>query len=153
MLYMKKLFNEYRYVKLVRKTTVMLEKKHKVKLQAKGYSAVHASKLMMQAKYLKWRWYSSVSEANRINRNALKDGYLEPVELISGNYKADGLCVTDKGDDLLDTVFWIIPIGYIEALAKKYPETRSILRSFVAFASSIISAVVASVVTYIIVKK
>lgn len=117
---MQKILNMYRFTRMVEKATYKKERKLKEDFELTGFRVWHPSSQSMKKKFHRWHPWITKPHIQRICADSIKEGYLTgSTDDISG-LSVDRVCVTDKGRDLTDKAFFIIPIGLIEALWAKH---------------------------------
>jgi len=115
---MKKIFQQYGFVKVVRKLALKTDKRltwlgGETFAPAPSISPTHAKK-----DYILRHPWTSGAAANEICRAAIDNGYIEPGD--KQGAMSDAIRVTDKGTDLVDAALFIIPIGLFVAWWGKF---------------------------------
>jgi len=124
---MKKIFQQYSFVKVVHKMASKTDKH----LSWGGGSTFAPAPSVATGKakkqyFLRHPW-SSTSRINEICRGALQNGYIE-MGSVDEVVMSDYIRVTSKGTDLIDTALFI-PVGLIEAILHQYGKITLILSS------------------------
>jgi hypothetical protein len=111
----------YRLVKLVQTTVDNFDKQAKRKHSREGVFVLRpAASMIMQTYSEKYR--TPYSATSNICEDAVTYGYLKQGTThdpggkdVDGVTELANLYTTTKGRELIDTAFWIIPLGLIEA--------------------------------------
>ena len=114
------ILDRYNMIRSVEKVTKGLEKQTPIPLQLSGFQAYHPPSALAKERFLKYRPWKSRTHANWVVADLIKKKYLHgDTKKINGT-AYDLLCIEDKGRELTDKAFLVIPIGLLNAWYKEF---------------------------------